>query len=286
MKPYCVYLTIYRGILLPPFYIGSTSVDKINTGYHGSVSSKMWKEIWESEIKDNPHLFESKIICLYETRQEALDKEYKFHKQLNVVKNPLYINQSLAKKNGFFGMDVSGELHPNFGTKHKLISLSKMSKSHTGKTLSEDHKRKIGLTSGTPHTEESKRKLSISQTGANNSMFGTTLSDNRKLQISIRMTGTNHPGYGKFWMNNGIINKRFSSSDVIPKEWNLGMIERVPKIPQTPKVKIPRIGSHNKGKIWINNGINQMSQLPEDPIPEGWSRGMIKRKGVELPILS
>ncbi len=215
MKPYCVYLTIYRGNKnkMPPFYIGSSSVDKINTGYHGSVSSKMWKEIWESEIKDNPHLFESKIICTYNTRQEATDKEYKFHKYLNVVKNPLYINQAMAKKNGHFGRNVSGELHPMFGKRQSVVSRAKSSKSHTGKTLSEETKKKIGISSsGRPHTDESKLKLSsAAQTGANNQWFG------------------------KFWMNNNIVNQRFSSSDIIP---------------------------------------------------EGWSRGMIKRKGVELPILS
>jgi hypothetical protein len=37
---YCVYLTIYKGNNLPPFYIGSTSIDKIDGGYHGSVMSE------------------------------------------------------------------------------------------------------------------------------------------------------------------------------------------------------------------------------------------------------
>ena len=31
---YCVYLTIYTGNKLPPFYIGSTSLKKINKGYN------------------------------------------------------------------------------------------------------------------------------------------------------------------------------------------------------------------------------------------------------------
>ena len=30
---YCVYLTIYRGNKLPPFYIGYSSINKIKAGY-------------------------------------------------------------------------------------------------------------------------------------------------------------------------------------------------------------------------------------------------------------
>ena len=118
---YCVYLTIYRGNKMPSFYIGSSSVEKVQNGYKGTVSSKKYLDIWTTEFKDNPHLFESKIVCIHETRQEATDKEYKFHKQLNVVKNPLYINQAMANKNGFFGMDNSGELNSCIENLVKII---------------------------------------------------------------------------------------------------------------------------------------------------------------------
>lgn len=38
---FCVYHTIYSGTLLPPNYIGSSTVDKVLTKkYHGSVKSK------------------------------------------------------------------------------------------------------------------------------------------------------------------------------------------------------------------------------------------------------
>lgn len=46
-KTYCTYVTFYSGNKLPPFYIGSTSVDKIEKGYRGSVKSKRWKQIYE-----------------------------------------------------------------------------------------------------------------------------------------------------------------------------------------------------------------------------------------------
>jgi hypothetical protein len=83
-KPiYCTYLTVYKGNKLPPFYIGSTSVVKINNGYRGSVKSKKYKEIWKSELKNNPNLFTTKIVTIHDSRQEALDKEDLLHKKLN-----------------------------------------------------------------------------------------------------------------------------------------------------------------------------------------------------------
>ena len=65
MKHYCVYFTIYLGNMLPPFYIGSSSVDKVNQGYHRSVLSARWKNTWQKEIKPNLHLFKSMIISCY-----------------------------------------------------------------------------------------------------------------------------------------------------------------------------------------------------------------------------
>jgi len=39
-----VYITNYKGTKLSPWYIGSTSKNKITNGYNGSVSSK--KKEW------------------------------------------------------------------------------------------------------------------------------------------------------------------------------------------------------------------------------------------------
>lgn len=150
---YCTYLTVYSGNKLPPFYIGSTSVDKINKGYHGSVSSKKYKQIWYSELKNNPNLFRTHIITTHSTREEAIEMEYKFQRKLNVVKSKLYINQSLANVRGYHGRSVSGENNPFFGREHSI---------------------------------ESKRKISESNRGINNHMFGKNLSEQTKKTISDR----------------------------------------------------------------------------------------------------
>ena len=132
---YCVYLTIYRGSKLPPFYIGSTSVLKIDNGYHGSVSSKKYKHIYQNELKNNPDSFKTVIISKFKSRAEALIKERILQIYLNVVKSPMYFNMSIASPNGFAGMDVKGENNPNYGSKMSIESKEILSKCRKGMAI-------------------------------------------------------------------------------------------------------------------------------------------------------
>ena len=108
MTIYCTYLTVYCGNKLPTFYIGSTTENKINSGYRGTVTSKKYKQIWKKELKQNPNLFKTFIISKHKTRKECLEKELFFQRKLSVVRSELYINLSYAQPNGFFGMDTTG----------------------------------------------------------------------------------------------------------------------------------------------------------------------------------
>ncbi len=116
---YCVYLTTYIGKKLPPFYIGSTSVAKVKDGYHGSVSSKKYKENYVKELKESPELFKTTILITTATRKFALKLENYIQKKNDVVKNPFFINQSFANFNGFHGMSAFGIDNPFYGKKHK-----------------------------------------------------------------------------------------------------------------------------------------------------------------------
>lgn len=66
MDDYCVYLTCYLGNKLPPFYIGSTTTIKVQSGYKGSVKSKQYKKIFEYETLNNSYL----LISLYHQRPQ------------------------------------------------------------------------------------------------------------------------------------------------------------------------------------------------------------------------
>ena len=127
---YCVYLTIYSGTKLPPFYVGSSSIQQIKNGYNGSIRSKKYKDIYKQEQKENKHLFKTIIIRTSITRSMALAMERFIHIKDNVVKSDLFFNMALATKNGFFGMDNSGANHPLYGIKRSKEERVLISKNH------------------------------------------------------------------------------------------------------------------------------------------------------------
>ena len=164
MTIYCSYLTTYSGDKLPPFYIGSTSIININSGYHGSVKSKKYKEIWKTEIKNNPHLFKTKIITEHLCRIDATARELSFQISLKVVKSPMYINESLATINGFFGMSNKG-IPKSEETKQKMRGNTNAT-GNKGKPKSEKHKEAISEASkGKPKSEKQKQNQSESMQG-------------------------------------------------------------------------------------------------------------------------
>ena len=140
MTIYCTYLTVYSGSKLPPFYIGSTSLSKIEAGYRGTVSSMKYKIIWKKELKENPHLFKTRVITLHKSRKDATVREYLFQKTLGVVQSSMYINMAVAAPNGFFGMDNSGI--PKSESMRKKLSGNQNAKGNH-KPKSETHKKKI-----------------------------------------------------------------------------------------------------------------------------------------------
>lgn len=93
---YVVYLTTYRGNLLPPFYIGSSSMEKVLGGYGGSVVSEQHKKAWLKARREELDLFTTVILSEHSTRKAALDAEREIHLMLDVVNNPAFINMAIA----------------------------------------------------------------------------------------------------------------------------------------------------------------------------------------------
>lgn len=159
---FCTYLTIYKGNLLPPFYIGHTTVSKINNGYRGSVSSKRYKKLWIDELQSNPTLFTTKILAIYNTREDALNAEAKLQRMLKCKDNPLYINMASAdrkfsvekagKNNPMYGSKRTGQQNPMYGRKHSDETRRKMRESG-------------GRTAGIPKSAEHRRKIADANRG-------------------------------------------------------------------------------------------------------------------------
>ena len=174
MKRYVTYLVTYLGDKLPKFYIGSTSEERVLSGkYFGSISSKKYKSIFLKEIIDNLNLFKIEILSYHSSREDALEEELKIQIELDVVRSIEYMNESLARVNGFFGRDISGENHPQYG-----------------RTLSEETKNKISNTlTGRIEPEETRKKKSLSKLGEKNSFYGKKHSEETKNKISESKTG-------------------------------------------------------------------------------------------------
>lgn len=153
MRIYVVYITLYRGSRLPPFYIGWSFESRVINGYRGSVMSQEYKEIWKSELENNPHLFTTRIVSRCESREAAFDRELEIQRRLKVVESPLYINKSLAKGNFTC-------------TQHSKITREKMRQSHLGHVHSAETRAKIAEKAiGRKITEETRRKQSEARKG-------------------------------------------------------------------------------------------------------------------------
>lgn len=148
MSIYVTYLTTYRGSRMPMFYVGSTSLKRIENGYNGTVCSREYKTIWNYERKHNPHLFTTRILTQHKTRQDALARERAFHLSLSVLHNPLYINKCIA---GFHGTSFAGKNNPRYGVEFSKDTRHKMSIAKIGKRQSPDHiEKRASQLRGTP----------------------------------------------------------------------------------------------------------------------------------------
>jgi len=167
MSIYCTYLTFYSGNKLPPFYIGHTTISKIeNESYHGSVSSKQYRKYWNDEKKNHPELFKTQILTTHNSKKEAFEKETFFQKKMNVLNNPLYINKAI------------GQYCDNRGRKRSEEYIKGLRKRNIGKKLSQETKEKISkankgqlkTTKGIQKSAAHRRKISEGLKGRKQSL--------------------------------------------------------------------------------------------------------------------
>ena len=206
---YVCYLTIYNGDKLPPFYIGSTSLNNINKGYKGSVVSIKYGKIFKEELKNNIKLFDVLIISEHKTRVSAMEAELEVQKKMGVVKSDRFINESYASVNGMFGRGVKGDANPMFGKTHTDESKEIMrikrghdkryeptdehreicSKTHKGKIVSDETREKIsknrkGKNSGFNHPMYKKKMPFETREKISKANKGRFVSDETREKIS------------------------------------------------------------------------------------------------------
>lgn len=186
---YIYKITCTTGSFKGKFYFGQHTTNKLNDDYKGS--GKKLSDYY----KKYPNDYVKEIISFHDTQDDLNDAEYKIIKPW--LNHPMCLN--LCDGGGAFNWwnylsdeekekyksKLKGRTTWNKGIPQTEETKLKLSKSHLGKT----------------HTEESKRKMSEQRKVEGNSMFGKKHSDDTKRKISQAVSkaisGENNPFYGK-----------------------------------------------------------------------------------------
>jgi hypothetical protein len=189
---YCIYLTIYSGAKLPKRYIGSSSVNRVVNGYNGTITSRTYREVYKQEQIDNKHLFKTRILAKFNTREEALTAEKELQMKYAVHKSELYMNMAIAVPNGFFGMSQCGDKHPMYNKHHTDVTKNKISN-----TLKEQYS---NGTLVTPFKD-------LDNSGKNNPFYGKTHNSESKDKMrkpKTRIPRWPHPETGRLYISGNL----------------------------------------------------------------------------------
>lgn len=302
MQLYCVYFTIYLGKRLPPFYIGSTKIENINKGYHGSVSSAEWGDIWRAETKNHSELFKTFIIPgqYRSSIAEIIKLEQRWQIEFDVVKDPYFANKCYAQR-GFFGSSASAKKGAlsrikNGNSKRTPDSVARAiatkrdtgvlqlliakavatKKSKNGFVLAAAKALATKRRRGTDkHQQVAIDKLKANKTGLRAWNNGEITKMSRESLGEEWMLGSTQCNSdeqrskssqihrGASWWTNGIIDKH--SKDCPGPEWRKGRNNFIPS---------KTIGDRSKGKFWWTDGQSNVMSVSSPG--DGWIRGMTK----------
>ena len=188
-----------------PYYIGKGEKNRIFNKSKG-------------EIK--PPKYKSRIIFLKQNLTE--EEAFRHEKYMIAVFGRKDLKTGILRNKTNGGDGVSGYKH----TEETKILISK---SHKGKKLSEEHKKRVGDSlrgkKGKPLSDEAKKKLSLSLKGRKVWNKGKTLSETHKQKISESSKGRQTPwlvGVNKCWITNGEIEKFIPVDGDIPIGYAMG----------------------------------------------------------------
>jgi len=177
------------------YYYGIHSTYKnIKEDYYFGSGSALQKAI-KKYGKEN---FIKEIIADYQTRKEASDHEARI------------VTFELVKLRECYNCKTGGDNEFTMSEESRQM----LKKSHTGKVLSIEHKRRISESNkGKPKSDEARKKISSAKSGTSNPMYGKTgtscpnfgkiHSDEARQLMSISKSGKNNPMYGKAGHNLG-----------------------------------------------------------------------------------
>ena len=171
------------------YYFGSSFYAKRDS-YWGSG-----RKIKEQIAKYGKENFIKEILGEYNDRVDAHKVENEYIEKF--INDDKCLNQMLNRHFGSFSdetcekhsVSACGEKNPMFGKHLSDDTRAKLSAALCGKTLSEEHKAKIGVANA------------ISQRGKH-------LSEEHRAKMSAALRGDKNPMYGKHWRKNPVTGKR------------------------------------------------------------------------------
>ena len=199
---YIIYKT--TNLLNGMYYIGCHQTNDLDDGYLGS--GKHLKRA----IKKYGHTnFKFEILYSVPTKNEMFELERRIVNE-DLVKDPLTYNLKIGGSGGNPG--IVGAFK---GRKHSKESIEKIRQSASKQIASAETKKKISENNAMKNNPEIRKKVS-------DSLTGRVCSDEHRKKVA-------EANLGKVLVNNGIIAKRISSSELefyINKNWARG---RLPK---------------------------------------------------------
>jgi hypothetical protein len=219
------------------YYIGVHSTYNLDDGYLGS-GTKLRRSI-NKYGKEN---FKIQILEFFENRDELVEAEKRMVTE-SLVADKMCMNLKPGGSGGFNeywvkrGSELAVEALKEKRKDDEWMKMlsEKLSRSLSGRLLTEEHKEKLRVTStGYRHTDEAKQKIgklaSINQSGEKNSQYGKSKSDEVRRKISETLKLKHKNGevnshlYGAFWVSNDElqISKKLKKDDVIPDGWYRG----------------------------------------------------------------
>ena len=222
---YCLYET--TNLINDKIYVGATIFDKVEGGYRGSgvILAKAVKKYGKENFVTEPFMLFADAESAFNMERQLVDKEFinrpdTYNARVGGLgmaagedhpfygirgeDHPLYgvPKSEEARKKQSEAMKgrpgLRGEANPNYGKSPSDETRKKMSKAGRGRPKSTDHRRKIGeANSRRVWKDESRQKLSESQSGENSPWWGKTHSEETLEKMSEGKKGEKNPMYGR-----------------------------------------------------------------------------------------
>jgi hypothetical protein len=188
------------------YYIGMHSTNNINDGYIGSG-----KRLWYSIKKYGKENFKCEIIENFSNRSSLKKREKELVNE-DLLKDSFCLNLMCGGEGGFISNEQQRwrsicaskksleklRTDDEWRIRHSKIASENLKSAH------KNGKIKYDTFTGKKHTDETKRKISESN--------------------SIKQKGENNSQFGSCWITNGIENRKIKKNDKIPIGWKLGRV--------------------------------------------------------------